>query len=81
MFPTFVGLVHLPRIGPTFLTALSGLKISQHSSPEFLLSQPWLPRFLLINESLFRYGNDIDNFLGLGDRLQVWQVILHSVQR
>jgi len=50
-FSTFVGLVHLPRIGPTFFTGLSGLKISRHPSPEFLLAQAWLPRFLLTKES------------------------------
>ena len=37
-FPLFVGLMHLPRIGPTFSIVLPGLKVSLHPSSEFTQS-------------------------------------------
>ncbi len=43
VFLPFVGLVHLPRIGPTFLIALPGLKISLHPSSEFTQFIPGAP--------------------------------------
>jgi hypothetical protein len=68
--PTFVGLVHLPRIGPTFFNCIFWAEYSPAYFPGSLASPPLCFRKLLHQKSPLRFADHICNFSGLADKLE-----------